>query len=69
MENFIFCVVNVTGFTTQSYKFFFEPNCQSLVCFTSIDPSHRLVSSLLFRKHVLVCSKGLKLNILQTAIG
>ena len=33
MENFVFCVVNFFGFTTQSCKFFFEPNCQSLVYF------------------------------------
>ena len=28
-ENFIFCVVNIIGFTTQSCKFFFKPNCLS----------------------------------------
>ena len=37
MENFIFCVVNIIGFTTESCKFFFKPNCQSLVYFASID--------------------------------
>ena len=26
MENFIFFVKNITGFTTESYKFFLEPN-------------------------------------------
>ena len=36
-ENFIFCVVNIIGFTTKSYKFFFKPNCQYLVYFTSIN--------------------------------
>ena len=31
-ENFIFCVVNIIGFATEScYKFFFKPNSQSLV--------------------------------------
>ena len=25
-ENFIFCVVNIIGFTTESCKFFFKPN-------------------------------------------
>ena len=84
-ENFIFCVVNIIGFTTESCKFFFKPNCQSLVYFTSINTWHRLVSSLLFRNQFLACSKGLELsaqellhdnqytfrtkNILQTFIG
>ena len=84
-ENFIFCVVNIIGFTTESCKFFFKPNCQSLVYFTSINTWHRLVSSLLFRNQFLACSKGLELsgqellhdnqytfrtwNILQTSIG
>ena len=36
-ENFIFCVVNIIGFTTESSKFFFKPNCQSFVYFTSIN--------------------------------
>ena len=36
-ENFIFCVVNIIGFTTESCKFFFKTNCQSLVYFTSIN--------------------------------
>ena len=35
--NFIFCVVNIIGFTTESCKFFFEPNYQSLVYFASIN--------------------------------
>ena len=34
--NFIFCVVNIIGFTTES-SIFFEPNYQSLVYFASID--------------------------------
>ena len=59
-ENFIFCVVNIIGFTTESCKFFFKPNCQSLVYFTSINTWHRLVSSL-FRNQFLACSKGLEL--------
>ena len=25
-ENFIFCVVNIIGFTIESYMFFFKPN-------------------------------------------
>ena len=61
-ENFIFCVVNIIGFTTESCKFFFKPNCQSLVYFTSINTWHRLVSSLLFRNQFLACSKGLELS-------
>ena len=85
MENFIFCVVNIIGFTTDSFKFFFKPNCQSLLYFTSINIWHRLVSSLLFRNQFLAYSKGLELsgqellhdnqytfrtwNILQTSIG
>ena len=61
-ENFIFCVVNIIGFTTESCKFFFKPNCQSLVYFTSINTWHRLVSSLLFRNQFLAYSKGLELS-------
>ena len=61
-ENFIFCVVNIIGFTTESCKFFFKPNCQSLVYFTSINTWHRLVSSLLFRNQFLACLKGLELS-------
>ena len=34
MENFIFCVVNVIGFTNESCNFFFKPICQSLEYFT-----------------------------------
>ena len=30
-ENFIFCAVNIIGFTTEAWKFFFKPNCQSLI--------------------------------------
>ena len=30
-ENFIFYVVNIISFTTESSKFFFKSNCQSLV--------------------------------------
>ena len=52
-ENFIFCVVNIIGFTTESCKFFFKRNCQSHVYFTSINTRHRLVSSLLFRNQFL----------------
>ena len=37
-ENVILCVVNIIGFTTESCcKFFFKPNCQFLVYFTSIN--------------------------------
>ena len=57
-ENFIFCVVNIIGFTTESCKFFFKPNCQSLVYFTSINTWHRLVPSILFRSQFLACSKS-----------
>ena len=32
-ENFTFCVVNIISFTTESCKFFFKPNCKSLVYF------------------------------------
>ena len=60
--NFIFCVVNIVGFTTESCKFFFKPNCKSLIYFTSINTWHRLVSSLLCRNQFLVCSKGLELS-------
>ena len=52
-EAFIFCVLNIIGFTTKSCKFFFKPNCQSLAYFTSINTRHRLVSSLLFRNQFL----------------
>ena len=34
-ENFIFCVVNIIGFTTEFYKFLFKPNY--LVYFTSVN--------------------------------
>ena len=61
-ENFIFCVVNIIGFTTESCKFFFKPNCQSLVYFTSINTCYRLVTSLLFRNQFLASSKGLELS-------
>ena len=61
-ENFIFCVVNIIGYTTESCKFFFKPNCQSLVHFTQINNWHILVSSLLFRNQFLACSKGLELS-------
>ena len=61
-ENFTFCVVNIISFTTESCKFFFKPNCKSLVYFTSINTWHRLVSSLLFRNQFLACSKGLELS-------
>ena len=60
-ENFIFCVVNITCYTTESYKFFFEPNCHSLVYFTSVNTWHRLLSGLLLRNQFLACSKELKL--------
>ena len=52
-ENFIFCAVNIIGFTTESGKIFFKRNCQSLVYFTSINTWHRYVSSLLFRNQFL----------------
>ena len=61
-KNFIFCIMNVIGFTTQSCKVFFKPNCQSLVYFTSINTWHILVSSLLFRNQFLSCLKGLELS-------
>ena len=48
-------------FATQSCKFFFKPNCQSLVYFTRINTWNRLVSSLLFRNQFLACSIGLEL--------
>ena len=61
-ENFIFCLVNIIGFTTESCKFFFKPNCKSLVYVTSINTWHRSVFSLLFRNQFLVCSKKLELS-------
>ena len=57
-----FCVVNIIGFTTEFYKFFFKLNCQSLVYFTLINTWHRLASSLLFKNQFLACSKGLGLS-------
>ena len=60
-ENFIFCVMNIIGFTTEPCKFFFTPNCKSLIYFTSINTWDRLVSSLLFWNQFLACSKGLEL--------
>ena len=51
-ENFIFCVVNIIGFTTDSFKFLFKSDCQSLVYFTSINTWHKLVSILLFQKSI-----------------
>ena len=81
----MFCVVNVIGFTTESFKFFFKPNCQSLLYFTSIKTCFTLLSTLLFRNQFLSGSKGLELsaqellhnnqytfrayNILQTSTG
>ena len=62
MENFVFYVVNIIGFTTESCKFFFKPNCQSRLYITSINTWHILVSSLLFRNQFLACSKGLELS-------
>ena len=59
-ENFIFCVANIIGFTTESCKFLFKPNFQFLVYFTSINTWHRLVSSLLFRNQLLSGSKELE---------
>ena len=61
--NFMFSVVNVIGFTTQSCKFFFKSNCQSLVYLTSINTWHRLVSTLLFRNQFSVYSKGLEISV------
>ena len=52
-ENFIFCVVNIIGFTTESCKFFCKPDCQSLIYFMLVNTWHRLVSSLLFRNQFL----------------
>ena len=66
-KNFISCLVNIIGFTPESCKVFFKPNCQSLKYFTSINIWRRLVSSFLFRNQLLACSKGLVL--LQTSIG
>ena len=40
--NFSFFVVNIIGFTTESWKFFFKFNCQSLIYFASINTWHRL---------------------------
>ena len=31
MESFIFCVMDIIGFTAESWKSSFEPNCQSLI--------------------------------------
>ena len=56
------CGVNIIGFSTESSKFFFKPNCQSLVYFLSVNTWHRLVPSLLFRNKFLAYSKGLKLS-------
>ena len=53
MENFVFCVVNIIGFTTESSKFFCKPNCQSFIYFTSVNTWHRLGSSCLFRNQFL----------------
>ena len=36
-KNFIFCVVNIVGFTTESCKFFFKLDRKSLVYFTSVN--------------------------------
>ena len=62
VENFIFCVVNIIGFNTQSCKCFFKRNCQSVIYFTSINIWHRLVSSLLFRKQFLAWWYGLDIS-------
>ena len=64
-ENFIFCVVNIIGFTAASCKSFFKPNCQSLVYFTWINTWNRFVSSLLFKNQFLTCSKGPELSAQQ----
>ena len=61
-ENFIFCGAYIIGFTTQSCKFFFKPNFQSLVYFISVNTWHGLVSNLLFRNPFLACLKGLELS-------
>ena len=60
-ENFIFCVVYIIGFTTESFKFLSPTNCKSLVYFTSINTWHRLVSCLLFRNQFLAYPKGVEL--------
>ena len=62
-KNFTFCVVNIIGFTSQSCKFFFKPNCQPLVYFTSINTWHILLSNLLFRNQFLASSKGQELSV------
>ena len=59
-ENFIFCVVNIIGFTIESCNFFFKPNWQSLTYFRSTNTWHRLVSSL--KNQFLACFKGLELS-------
>ena len=61
-ENFIFCVVNIIGFTTEYCRFFFKSNCKSLVYVTSINTWHGLVFSLLFKNQFLVRSKKLELS-------
>ena len=58
-ENFIFCVVNIVGFTTEFCKFFFKPNCKSLVYFTS---TNTWQSPFQKSKKILACSKGLELS-------
>ena len=61
-ENFIYCVVNIIGITTQSCKFLFKLNCKSLVLFTSMNTWCRAVPSLFFRNQFSACSKGLELS-------
>ena len=63
-EKFIFCVLNIIGFTTEYCKFFFKPNCRSLIYFTSINTWQRLISSLLFRNQFLHRTYCMTVNIL-----
>ena len=44
-ENYIFCVANIIGFTTESCKFLFKSNFQFLVYFTSINTVSSVSSS------------------------
>ena len=76
-KNFIFCVVNIIGFTTESCKFFCKHNCQSLIYFTSVNTRHRLVSSLLFRIQFLALAVNnnstlklvIKILVISTSFG
>ena len=65
MKNVIFCVANITGFTTEYCKVFPKSNCKSLVYFASIKILHRLVSSPLFKNQFSACSQELELSAQQ----